>query len=275
MNSISTPEPVVTEEPLPGWQRVEVIGSTPFYKSPFPRTIITSNAKLKDFLRKEHSAGRLVGVNGEQFSFKRRLGLQRSFSATPAGTQESFSQLEDENTTGGAAENAGAAGNAVLVAAAESDTRRGVVELLTRDPEVAIDHRKLLSKEAKKIDRFRPENAYETPTNFEEWKRKVSGAADLKELLTMITEEDKINDALAVLFSDICLAEVSQINSNSGPMVEFPPSVNEVENLSIVICILHNIFMYVFMLIIYVLIYGVWLSLWYFQKLKSPEQRPH
>ena len=240
---------VVTEEPLPGWQRVEVAGSTPLYKSPFPRTVITSNAKLKEFLRKENAAGRLLGINAEQFSFKRRLGLrQRSSSSTDEPNLELF-QADDGsagdfpgnhvdipvNKAGGDASGnrdgdplANVAGvTPANGATALESSKRGVVELLSRDPEVDLDHRKLLSNEAKKIDNFRPKDAYESPANFEEWKQKIADAADLKEVFTLVSEESKVNDGLAVLFSDIILAEVSQINSNCGPMEEFPPSVNE------------------------------------------------
>ena len=69
-------EEVVTEEPLPGWLRYEIPGKAPFYKSPFPRTVIRTAAMLKEFLRKEHLAGRMKGVDGSEFSFKRRLGLK-------------------------------------------------------------------------------------------------------------------------------------------------------------------------------------------------------
>ena len=41
---------IESEEPFPGWLRIEVEGKKPSYKSPFPRTTIISAAKLDEFL---------------------------------------------------------------------------------------------------------------------------------------------------------------------------------------------------------------------------------
>ena len=215
MDGITSFVPVVTEEPFPGWQRLEVEGSKPYYKSPFPRTTITSSAKLKQFLAKEHSVGRLLDVKDEsQFSFKRRLGLRQRSSSEAAGAV--------------AVQNLNLEPQAEDVASEAFDTGgRSVVELLTRNPEIILDHRKMLSKEAKQVDTFRGFDAYNTPPNFEDLKEKLSTASDLKELLAVITEDDKVVNALAAIFNDVYLGEISQINPHSGPMVEFPPSVNE------------------------------------------------
>ena len=57
------PVRVETEEPFPGWLRVEVEGRKPSYRSPFPRTTITSAVKLGEFLEKEQSGGRMLDVD--------------------------------------------------------------------------------------------------------------------------------------------------------------------------------------------------------------------
>ena len=212
-------EQVVTEEPFPGWLRIELEGDKPFYKSPFPRTVITSAAKLRGFLEKEHSAGRMEDVNENLFSFKRKLGLRptsRSRAAMVAPPHEADVPHVDVGSE-----------DASDTMVNDLEEKRSVVELLTRNPEIEIDHHKLLSLMSKKVDKFRPSDAYETPTYFEDLKQKVSGCTDLKELLAILAEKTEVVDSLSLMFTDLCLAEVSQVDTNKGPMVEFPVSVNE------------------------------------------------
>ena len=201
MNEASNP--VVTEEPFPGWVRSEVAGSTPCYKSPFPRTTLTSQAKLKQFLTKEHAAGRYLDVNGSEFSFKRRLGL-RSRSSSVAFEEGRPPCPGPERYLPGEA--------------SKRDKVKSPVELLTRNPEITVDHRKLVSMEAKKVDGFRANDAYDTPDNFNDIKVKMSAAANLRELLAVMTEDSKINESLTVLMSDMCLSEVSHINHQTSPL---------------------------------------------------------
>jgi hypothetical protein len=59
---MDTPEEFVTEEPYPGWLRTEKEGSRPYYKSPFPRTVIRSGAILRDYLVK-HNRSRCADFN--------------------------------------------------------------------------------------------------------------------------------------------------------------------------------------------------------------------
>ena len=209
---------VITEEPFLGWLRIEVEGEKPFYKSPFPRTVLTSAAKLRDFLEKEHSAGRLNDVDESQFTFKRKLGLRQTSGSLAANIVAAPDEAE---VPSGSSEDASA------IVVKDFEERRSVVELLTRNPDIEIDHRKLLSNMSRKVDKFRPSDAYETPTNFEDLKRKVSDSADLKELLANLTEKSEVVDSLSLMFTDLCLAEISQVDTNNGPLVEFPGSVNE------------------------------------------------
>ena len=57
-------DPHVTEEPLPGWQRFELEGQKPWFKTPVPRTVIRDAKKLQMFLEKEHQQGRMMDVDG-------------------------------------------------------------------------------------------------------------------------------------------------------------------------------------------------------------------
>ena len=69
---MDAPKEHVSDEPFPGWLKVEVEGQKPFYKTPFPRTIIRSGAMLKEYLAREQLAGRMDDVEIDKFSFKRK-----------------------------------------------------------------------------------------------------------------------------------------------------------------------------------------------------------
>ena len=77
------PEHVV-EEPFSGWLRVELQGQKPYYKSPFPRTVLRSGAILRDFLAKEKAAGRMMDIEESKFSFKRKYGVRIKDTASPS-----------------------------------------------------------------------------------------------------------------------------------------------------------------------------------------------
>ena len=205
------PEQVVTEEPLPGWLRYEISGRKPFYKSPFPRTVIRTTTMLTDFLKKEHASGRMLEVTGAEFSFKRRLGLKEKAGSS---FEQSEAGLPNNNTVN-------------AVASQSEYEHRSVVNLLTRDTDKLVDHKMLLSKMAKQLDKVRPKDPYQSPESFENMKIKLSAAIDMREIVAILSEDQKVTEALAAMFSDICLAEVSQIDVNNGPLVEFPCSVNE------------------------------------------------
>jgi hypothetical protein len=203
---------VETEEPFPGWLRVEVEGRKPSYRSPFPRTTITSAAKLGEFLEKEQSGGRMLDVDVSQFSFKRRMGLKKRSAPPPPPEADDTHDPAD----------------AIQIPASNNvEKSRSVVELLTRDHEVDLDHRKMFSNLSKKIDAFRPKDNYETPESFDALVKELSTAVDMKDLLSILSGNPEVVDSLSVMLSDLCMAEISQIDTEKGPMIEFPVSVNE------------------------------------------------
>ena len=57
-------------------------------------------------------------------------------------------------------------------------------------------------------------------------RQRLSDSSDLREVLTLCAESSSDN-AMMLTFSDLCLAEICQIDVNSGPLIDFPPSVNE------------------------------------------------
>ena len=200
----------MTEEPYPGWLRFEIKGEKPYFKTPIPRTVIRDRVKLVNYLTKEQANGRMLEVDEGQFSFKRRFGLRTRKSEVTLkdididiGTISSKSDSEEKNRK-------------------SSDT----VERLTRSGKV-VDHRKLLLDACKVIDKLRLSDAYETPENFESLKMRLACSKDLKAMLQVMNSESSMQDAQEMMFSDACLAEICRVKTSKGPLVDFPPSVNE------------------------------------------------
>ena len=207
---------IVTEEPLSGWLRYEKEGEKPWFKTPAPRVVIRDASKLRAFLDKEHNIGRMLDVNVNQFSFKRRLGLRQKKNETVAAKND------DQNDDIAASVDEVAALSDVRVYA----TKEALVDKLTKRADI-LDHRKLLCSSSKEIDEFRENASYNTPEGFDEIKKNISSSNDLREMLGNLNKEAEIVDALNLLFTDNCLAEISRINSKVGPMVEFPASINK------------------------------------------------
>ena len=166
---------------------------------------------LKEFLEKEHASGRCIGITGAEFSFKRRLGLKEK-TAPPikesevAPSRQEVSCFVDEKTV---------------------YEHRTVVDLLTRDSDKPVDHRKLLSNMSRVLEEFRPKDPYRSPDTFDDLKMKLSTASDLRDVIAILSEDVKVSESMTAMFSDMCLAEVSQVDVKKGPLVEFPSSINE------------------------------------------------
>ena len=201
-------EPVITEEPLPGWLRFEAEGGRPWFKTPVPRIVIRDASKLKCFLEKEHSHGRLLEIDGSEFSFKRRYGLRKKTASCVSSFSDSNEPVDEADEP-----------------PEIHDEPSSIVQRLARNTEI-MDHKKLLYESSKKVDDFRVNDGYKTPVNFEEIKKKVSSSSDLREMLASLNKEVPVVDAFNLMFSDTCLTEISHIDTNKGPLVEFPASVN-------------------------------------------------
>ena len=156
--------PVVTEEPFPGWLRYELEGNTPYYKSPVPRTVIKSARKLSLFLESERKKGNMKDVAVSDFTFKRRLGLKKPIKELETS---SISSLSESVISEGECE------------VQQTSEATSVIERLSRGTEV-VDHRKLLSEAAKKLDSSRVSDGFYTPENFDEIKGSISTAEDLR-----------------------------------------------------------------------------------------------
>ena len=204
----------VVEEPYPGWLRIEKEGEKPFYKSPFPRTVLRNASMLRDYLAKERTAGRMKNVEEDNFSFKRKYGLKKKVSeASKHPTEARSDTVEAQHGISRQEE-------------VEISEPRSVVQLLTRDPEKVVDHRKLLSNTAKQVDKCRATHLIKDATEFDKLKEKIYNAVDMDDIINCLTEDTEGIEALRNSFSDICLAEISKVNMQDSPLVEFPPSVN-------------------------------------------------
>ena len=84
----------VEEEPYPGWLRVEPQGQRPFYKTPFPRTVIRSAAMLKEYLRKQNAHEKMMEVDAEMFTFKRRYGMKQMNSTKDTNKIDTSNRTE-------------------------------------------------------------------------------------------------------------------------------------------------------------------------------------
>ena len=208
MNKVT--EPIVTEEPLPGWLRFEPEGGRVWFKTPVPRTVIRDASMLKKFLDKEHSLNRMLDVNGNEFSFKRRYGLKQRKAPCSVAKDSVDDEQEAED---------------VDAIEAQSDDKT-ILQRLSRNTDV-VDHRKLLFFSSQKLDKFRDKDPYHTPHNFEEIKNKVSSSGDLRDMLASFNEEIQVVEAFDQMFSDKCLTEISTIDVKKGPLVEFPSSINQ------------------------------------------------
>ena len=167
---------------------------------------------LKKFLEKEHSKNRMLDIDGSEFSFKRRLGLKQRkapFSVAKDSVEDRQFEEDDDDD----------------VIKVQSDNR-AILERLSRNTDI-VDHRKLVLSSSQKIDKFRDKESYQTPDNFEEIKIKVSSASDLRDMLASFNDEIHVVEAFDQMFSDRCLTEISTIDVQKGPLVEFPSSINQ------------------------------------------------
>lgn len=77
------------------------------------------------------------------------------------------------------------------------------------------------------LDDLRLSDEFDTPESFEEVKRKLSESEDLRAILKVLSEEKSISDAMGLMLTDVCLAEICRCSVPGSPLVEFPYSINE------------------------------------------------
>ena len=202
--------PCISEEPYTGWLRYEVAGEKPFFKTPFPRTIIRDQQKLLDYLEKQKSLRNMLDIDPSHFSFKRRLGLKK---------KENRSNVVDLCTPD-VADGVGRVNDSCLSSA-------DILDRLSRNGNV-VNHRKLLCQAAASIDNFRDANgAYANNDGIYGIKKQLLESENMQDLMEVLGTSEALAGPLMLMLADICLSEICCVNVSQGPLVEFPPSVNE------------------------------------------------
>ena len=201
---------ISVEEPYVGWLRCEVPGEKPFYKTPFPRTVIRDQRKLLDYLEKEKANGKSLDVDPTKFSFKRRLGLktkkkQKNVADLTLPVSKDINEVTKCSVSSSA----------------------DILDRLSRDGTV-VNHRQLLARAASSVDGFREATGVNgNTTSICQVQKKVSNATNMRELVAIIGECESLAGPLMLMLADICLSEICCIDVRHGPLVEFPPSINE------------------------------------------------
>ena len=100
----------------------------------------------------------------------------------------------------------------VSIAASHPDngSDESVIDRLTRGTGM-LNHKKLLTSSSKLIDEFRRDYSYETPTNFEDVKSNILNSSDLREMISSLSVDNSVSESLKLMFTDLCLAEISRI----------------------------------------------------------------
>ena len=102
-----------------------------------------------------------------------------------------------------------------------------MVKLLTRDPTVEVDHKKILCSTASITDKWLSKcNPLMSSKEFKALKERLAETKDVESLMVVLMGDTVIQKLLSSEFSDVIMAEMVEIDSSTGPLSEFPPSVN-------------------------------------------------
>ena len=109
------------------------------------------------------------------------------------------------------------------------------VEQMTLNPEVRLNHRVELSRVASLLDVKLVGNDINEETvqlddekkqKFEALKEKLLESRDVGEMMDILYGNPEMNMMMNKMTHDVCLGEISRIDTKKGPLTEFPPSVN-------------------------------------------------
>ena len=121
------PGTVVDEvEDLPGFLRVQEPGKKVFYRTPFPRRVLQNLRMVEKFLTKEHKEGRLLNLTPSMFTFA-RMRTSSEQESLPTSTE---SNLVEKRLP----------------------KKEFMVQQMTPNPKVKLDHRAEMSKVATALD---------------------------------------------------------------------------------------------------------------------------
>ena len=217
--SMEVPGTLVTEDPV-GFLRVQEPGKNIYYRTPRPRKGLHSVRQVTNYLSQQHKLGKLLEVNVSMFTFKRKVEVvgeaevMVEVELDPNNSQPKVSPKEKVSTT--------------------ASTIDFMVQQMTIDPTIKINHKSLLSNTASLMDqKLRSEVTEESEESGEErlerfrmLQEKLTESSNVEEMLEIIFRDKRTKQLMCCLSHDICFEEVVKINTKSGPLVDFPPSVN-------------------------------------------------
>ena len=209
---MEVPGTVVTQDPrLLGFLRVEEPGKRPYYRTPFPRRALWSGRQVVNYLEQQYKLGKLLEVNADMFVFK------RSFDSVEGANEDQDDELESTVAKGRLE--------------APMDKLNFMVQQLMINPEANLDHQAELSKTATLLDKeLRTPRAVESVEEklerFRLLQERLAESRSVEEMMGVLYDDKELKQLMCRLSQNICFEELAKINTKSGPLVNFPPSVN-------------------------------------------------
>ena len=178
-----------------GFEVVTEAGCPVFYKTPMPRRRrLYKKDEVTAFLGTEQEAGRLLEVRADMFNFgKRKKGGGRRAGG------------DNERGAGGAG---GGGGGGEPLSCVDT-----AVKQLTRDPNIDVNHKRLLSQVATSLDSWVAEVPPEmSDTEFQKFKQQLHESPDLDAWLAVVQGDRGVAQLLANEFTDDVLAEIATVD---------------------------------------------------------------
>ena len=210
---------VVTEDRLlPGFLRVQEPQKKVYYRSPYPRVVLNSQRKVEKYLEKQHLLGKLLEVDSKMFTFARKREPKE-----PEGSQQEQTRRGREV---GEEASYGARGDLDFW-----------VKQMTPASENLVDHQAELCKTATKLHEtlvtdedfdvtMSPSDVKLRERRFTLLKKKLTESPDPESMMSVLYEDKQMNRLMCQLTQHICFTEISKLDTNKGPLAEFPPALN-------------------------------------------------
>ena len=239
---------VTTDPKLPGFQRIQTPGKLPYYRTPFcpekGRRKLSSARETEKWLQGMKSRGYLQDISVDMFSFRRKreehketgLVLNEVLSSVFAeeNTDENTGEITDKNTDKNTDENTEERETSHM---REDHISRlqFMVNQMTVDPDIKLDHQAELSRAATELDGMfiKSKSSVDETRDSEEQvqelitlKEKISQSESFEDIIGVIYENSEMKNLMVTISQDICFSEVMKIDTHSGPLVNFPSSVN-------------------------------------------------
>ena len=207
---------MVSEDPrLPGFFRVQEEGKRPYFRTPFPRKALWSGRQVTNYLEQQHNLGKLLEVDASMFDFKRKIEsvVEAKDDEVEVDEQEGTISKKSCDTP--------------------VDKLKFMVQQMMINPEAKLDHQAELSKTATLLDKELRTESMESAESTEEklgrfclLQEKLAESRSVEEMMGVLFNDIELNQLMCRLSQNICFEELVKIDTKSGPLVSFPPSVN-------------------------------------------------